>query len=322
MPPPEIRVSSTSTSRTVVGLGEVLWDITPQGRLAGGALLNFTYISSLLGERAIIASRVGVDALGRDMLAEISSRNLYTGSIQRDAKLPTGTAVVAIAKDGQPKFEITQPAAWDSLEFTDQWAELAREADAVCFGTLAQRSTASRASIRAFLKATRPDCLKVLDINLRAPFYSSELILESIRLANVVKCNEAEFPEILNLARGHSTPYLQASPDSLQLCLRKFDLQLICVTRGERGSLIASPQAVVGQPGLKVTVADTIGAGDAFTAALAHSLLSNYSLERTSMIANRWGAWVASQPGGMPPLTASAPRLHGDTRGPLPTTSC
>jgi fructokinase len=168
----------------------------------------------------------------------------------------------------------------------------------VCFGTLVQRSAKSRVTIEAFLRNTRPDCVRIFDVNLWARFYSRDVIINSLALATIVKFNEAEFGEI-----GSMVGLAEAdAAESLPALARNFDLQLVCLTRGSRGSLLATPDHAVEHPGFAVEVNDTIGAGDAFTAAVAHGWLSKGELEKTSAIADRWAAWVASQPGGMPLL--------------------
>lgn len=283
---------------TIVGIGETLWDVLPGEKHVGGAPLNFSYIASLLGDHAVIASRIGDDALGAELMREISLRGLDTKYIQQDAELPTGRAEVKVSAAGQPTFEIVQPVAWDAIECTREWEALAERADAVCFGTLAQRSTASREAIHAFLRKTRADCVAIFDVNLRAPFYSVERIIDSLERATIAKINEDEFVEIAPMA---GLPNI-ASSENLQAFARKFHLQMVCLTRGDRGSLLVTPEDAVEHPGIEVEVRDTIGAGDAFAAAVAHCWVSKTPLERTSAIANRWASWVASQPGGMPLL--------------------
>src|SRR5579885_579364 len=166
---------STSDGRLIVGIGEALWDVLPSGKHLGGAPLNFAYIASLLGNRSVIASRVGQDALGRKIRNELSARNLDTSAVQVDLNLPTGTVDVRF-QNGQPEYEIRKPVAWDALEWSSEWQRLARRCDAVCFGTLAQRSSQSRATILQFVEHTPRSSLRVFDINLRKPFYSREMI--------------------------------------------------------------------------------------------------------------------------------------------------
>jgi fructokinase len=282
--------------RTVVGLGEVLWDLLPSGRQLGGAPANFAYCSHLLGDRAVVASRVGKDELGKAIRESLLARGVTDQFLQIDPEQPTGTVKVEIDSAGQPKFEIIHPVAWDSLQWTDTWQALARSADAVCFGSLAQRSPQSRQTILEFVDATRSEALRIFDVNLRQTFYSSEIISESMVRANVVKLNHEEVPrvrELLGIKAGDG-PYF------CREVIEKFRLQLICITRGSNGSLLCNQTSAHEHPGFHVQVRDTIGAGDAFTAALVHEHLRGRSLAEMNDSANRLGAWVASRAGAMP----------------------
>jgi len=290
MPPP--------LQHTVVGLGEALWDILPSGKHLGGAPLNFAYIASLLGDNAVIATRIGNDPLGEEIKTELAHRSLDLDGIQIDDELPTGTVEVSF-QNGQPQYEIREPAAWDALEWSSKWLRIAARCDAVSFGTLAQRAPKSRASIQKFVQNTRPECLRVLDINLRKPFYSREVIESSLRMATVLKLNDAEVGEIAamcNVSSGKIGGQMVA-------LRRKYDLECVFVTRGERGAMAANSRGVIEHLGFKVRVSDTVGAGDAFTAAATRCLLAGIDLEKTLAIANRWASWVASQAGGMPAIS-------------------
>lgn len=283
--------------RTIVGLGEALWDVLPSGKHLGGAPLNFVYITSLLGNHALIATRVGNDDLGMEIKNELSRRNLDLSGLQWDGELPTGTVNVTL-QNGQPQYEICQPVAWDALEWSLKWSEIAAKCDAVCFGTLAQRAPKSRETILNFVQNTRRECLRVFDINLRKPFISREIIKSSLRLTTILKMNDAELPEIaamFELTGG-------TLQEKMQQLLRKFDLKFVFVTRGEHGAAAISGTEFAEDSGFLVKVHDTIGAGDAFTAAATHGILSGMELKETLQIANRWASWVASQPGGMPPI--------------------
>jgi len=281
----------------VVGLGEALWDMLPAGKHLGGAPLNFAYIASLLGEHAVIASRIGNDSLGTEIQTELAGRHLDTGGIQNDSKLLTGTVDVRF-RGGQPEYEIRQPVAWDALEWTPKWREIAAKCDAVCFGSLAQRAPKSRQTIQNFLENTRPGCLRVFDINLRRPFYGREVVESSLHLANILKLNDLELPEIAAIVslRGDSTEAL------MQELLDQFGLKIVLVTCGEHGATAANEEKIASHPGFKVRVRDTIGAGDAFTAAAIHCILRGIDLEKTLAFANKWASWVASQAGAMPPI--------------------
>jgi fructokinase len=284
------------SKHTVVGLGELLWDLFPAGKQLGGAPANFAYISSLLGEEGIPASRVGKDKLGEEALQRLGAVGLCTEFIQQDPDHPTGTVKVEVDRFGQPRFEITEFVAWDFFAWTHPWQELADRTDAVCFGTLAQRSEHSRSAIQSFLLATRPDAVRVCDINLRPPFFDGQVVSGSMKLANIVKLNHEELPQVmrlLDLKHGSET-------QSARNLLVSYDLQLVCVTRGNNGSLLISCDECVEHPGFKIKVADTVGSGDAFTAALVHGYLQGKPLAQINEESNRVGAWVASQVGGMP----------------------
>ena len=288
-------------AHTVVGLGEALWDMLPSGKHLGGAPLNFAYISSLLGERALIASRVGNDELGREITRELSDRNLDVSALQSDSKLRTGVVEVSF-HDSQPRYDICQPVAWDALEWSAGWKQLAIEADAVCFGTLAQRSVKSRATILQFLKNTRKECLRVFDINLRRPFYNPESIEAAMQFTTILKMNDVELREIVQMFGIQ-----KADPQALIADLQnKFKLDAVFVTCGERGALAVDRRRTADHPGFRVSVVDTVGAGDAFTAAATYGLLNKMELPQTLALANRWAAWVASQAGGMPVLDENA----------------
>jgi fructokinase len=289
----------TIGKRTIVGLGELLWDILPSGKQLGGAPANFAYITNLLGDSGIPASRVGRDSFGDEALRRLAELGLTSDFVQRDPIQPTGIVKVEIDKGGQPRFEISESVAWDSLEWTPAWRELATTADAVCFGSLAQRSSPSRSTIRSFLQATRPDAVRIFDVNLRQNFYTSHILAESMNLATIVKLNHEELPLIMHLFElAH-----REEKDSARRLLSSYRLKVVCVTRGNGGSLLISSDECSEHPGFKVKVADTVGAGDAFTATLVHGYLCGSSLAQINETANRVGAWVASQQGATPAVT-------------------
>jgi fructokinase len=283
-------------NKCIVGLGELLWDILPSGKQLGGAPANFAYITSLLGDAGIPASRVGRDALADEALQRLAQLGLSAAFVQRDLIHPTGTVNVEVDGNGQPRFKISEPVAWDFLEWTPAWQQLAQEADAVCFGSLAQRSSPSRATILNFLQTTRPQAIRIFDVNLRQHFYTAQLLAESMKLATIVKLNHEELPRIMQLLE-HAPA---GEKDSARRLLSSYDLQLVCVTRGGSGSLLLSPEECSEHPGFHVKVADTVGAGDAFTAALVHGYLRGTPLPQLNQAANRVGAWVASQSGATP----------------------
>jgi fructokinase len=283
-------------TRTVVGLGELLWDMFPTGKKLGGAPANFAYISSLLGDRGVVASRVGNDDLGRDAVSRVKALGGETAEIQTDSIHPTGTVEVSIDNEGQAKFEIKKSVAWDFLEWTPRWSSLAKRCDAVYFGSLAQRSPQSREAIHSFIQEAFKSAVCVFDVNLRQGYHTAELLSAAMRIAHVVKLNHEELPVVTKLS-GFESPDEKSAAKWLQ---EKFHLRLVCVTRGARGSLMIGENDSVEHPGFEVKVADTVGAGDAFTAALVHHFLRGASLAEMSEAANQWGSWVASQVGAMP----------------------
>jgi len=297
----------------VLGLGELLWDVLPEGPRLGGAPANFSVMAGRLGSHAVLLSRIGRDDLGRQALERLAPLPVDTAFVETDPVHQTGRVTVAF-EDGQPHYTIHQPAAWDFLELSDEWVRLAERADAICFGSLAQRSLESRQTLQTLAAQTSSKCIRVFDVNLRPPFYSSDVVQESLELATIMKMNDAEVPLVLGLlglpsANGPDPDPAPADKpsDALRLgaerLLAEFPtLQLVAVTCGGHGSLLVTRDEWHHHPGIPVQVADTIGAGDAFTAALTHYLLRGASLATLNEAGNRWGGWVASQSGAMPPL--------------------
>lgn len=282
--------------KRVVGLGEVLWDLFPGRACLGGAPANFAYITTLMGDHGIVASRVGQDSRGLEALRRLEELGLDIDHVQTDREHATGTVNVHIDGNGQPGFEIAEPVAWDHLQWTPDWRRLADTADAVCFGSLAQRSATSRDTIQRFVKATPRGTLKVFDVNLRQSFYSGEILAESMKLANVVKLNNDELPKIMSFRRMAHKDELA----SARRLIEEYELELVSITRGGRGSLLVSANSASEHAGFRVHVADTVGSGDAFTAGLVHEYLHGASLDLMNEVANLVGAWVASEVGAMP----------------------
>jgi fructokinase len=281
---------------TTVGLGELLWDIFPDSRQLGGAPANFAYMTSLLGDEGIVASRVGNDELGEEAKRRLQNLGLSTSWIQIDPTNRTGAAQVEVDSKGQPGFQFTEPAAWDSLEWTPVWETLAQQADAVCFGSLAQRFPQSRKTIYSFLKTIRPEATRVFDVNLRQSFYSAQILADSTKRADIIKLNHEELPTVVQLL---GFPF-HDEESAAQWIRHTFHTKLVCITRGARGSLLVSEYAKHEHPGIRVHVADTVGSGDAFTAALVYHYLRGDSLAAMNEAANRMGSWVASQTGATP----------------------
>ena len=285
----------------MIGLGEVLWDILPTGRVLGGAPANFAYMTNVLGDQGIVASSVGNDELGREACQLLQELSLNTAYLQRDDLHETGIATVTIDGTGQPNFTIKESVAWDFLEWTADWGELSARADVICFGTLAQRSLTSADTIDRFLRNASAKTLRICDVNLRQSFYNEEVLRKSFQYADIVKLNEHELTQVSLLFHlGAGTAEVIA-----RRLLQNCDLKLVCITRADRGSLLVSREQAVEHGGFQVKVADAVGAGDAFTACLAHHYVRGNPLQRISEAANRFASWVATQRGATPPITSS-----------------
>jgi fructokinase len=293
--------------RLVLGLGELLWDVLPEGPRLGGAPANFTLMAGRLGSHAVLLSRIGRDDPGRTAVDRLDPLPVDASQLQVDPTHETGRVTVYF-EGGQPRFTIHQPAAWDFFELSDEWVQLAERADALCFGSLAQRHRESRQTIQTLVAQSSSACIRVFDVNLRAPFYSGEVIQESLELATAVKMSDEELPLVLGLL---GLPAGEAVLSELRLgatrLLGEFpELGLVAVTRGAQGSLLVTRDEWHEHAGIKVKVADTIGSGDAFTAALTHYMLRGADLATLNEAGNRWGAWMASQVGAMPELPDEA----------------
>ena len=280
----------------VAGIGEILWDLLPDGKQLGGATTNFAFHSHQLGARSYIVSTVGADPLGDEILGYLRKLNLTTEYISLIKGKETGVVSVKL-EDGIPEFEIKEGVAWDFIPWDAALKELAESCDAVCFGSLAQRSTVSRKTIRDFLKLTKPDCLRVCDINLRQHFYSREVIESSLGLASVLKLNDEELPVFAELfsIRGPEDVILEKLIDV-------FGLKLIALTKGSKGSLLKTrdEESFLAVP--KVEVKDTVGAGDSFTAAMITAMLNGKSVKEMHQAANEIAAFVCSREGATPVL--------------------
>ena len=284
-------------SPEIVGLGAMLWDIFPDATHFGGAPANFACHASMLGGQVSMVSCVGRDQLGFNALEFLQQYGVNTTTIAQSDDYPTGTVLVTLDQVGKPNFEIKTNVAWDAVPWSTEIAQLALETDAVCFGSLDQRSEMSRRTIQQFLKTTKQDCWRIFDINLRQHYYSPELIDQSLKLANILKLNQEELSvieSIIGLRNGEV--------DQLSQLKKQFELELVILTKGEKGSVLVSNQGVLEHPGLTIKVQDTVGAGDAFTATLAIGLLQGIDLEIMNQHANRVAAYVCSQSGAVPSL--------------------
>lgn len=292
----------------VVGLGELLWDEVGDDRHPGGATANVAFQANQLGNRGVIISRAGTDEPGDAFVQFLEEQGLETDWIQRDGEHPTGRATVAVGDDGQPDFTIHRNVAWDHLEYTDEAAALVAEADAVCFGTLAQRSDESRETIQKLLDAAGESCLRVFDVNIRQHFFDRDTLIRSLEHADVVKLNSDEVHVLADrCAMGTAVPGAFAA----QLEDR-FQIKVVCITRGSEGCLAIGDGERVDVPGTEVEVEDSIGAGDAFTAGLITGLLKEWSLNAAVRFANRVGALSASRAGAMPTLASEYAELTAE----------
>jgi fructokinase len=283
----------------VVGIGEILWDLLPTGKQMGGAPANFAYQARALGAESRIVSAVGDDVEGREILDALAARRLDRRHIAIVPAVPTGTVTVGLDDEGIPRYAIRDNVAWDALPWTADLSRLAAEADAVCYGTLAQRHSLTRATVRSFLEATRPSCVTVLDLNLRQTYYSPEIVHGLLGRSRVLKLNEEE---LLEIARLFS---ISGTETDLLVSLRDiFSLELIALTKGKKGSRLLGRDGDSVHPGFPVDVADTVGAGDAFTAALVMGLLKHKNLDEINARANRVASFVCSHPGAWPELPA------------------
>jgi fructokinase len=302
-----------SESPLMVGLGEVLWDILPSRRVLGGAPANFAYMATLFGDRGIVASRVGNDELGREAYQLMNDMGVCTSYVQNDNGYETGVAGVLLDAEGQPGFTIKEQVAWDFLQWTPDWEELSSRANVVCYGSLAQRSPTSAETIERFLQNTPENALRICDANLREPFYNTDTLRRSFHFADILKLNERELFQVsssLGLGSGDEI-------DLAKKLFREFDLEMICVTKGARGSLLVSDHKIVEHAGINVDVADAVGAGDAFTACVAHYYMQGRPLAEISESANRLAAWVATQVGATPFVSGAqlVRIMSGDTAG-------
>jgi fructokinase len=281
----------------VIGIGEVLWDLLPTGPQLGGAPANFAYHARALGAQAGVVSRVGNDSLGLAIRQRFADFGIANSTLQMDATAPTGTVAVTLSPDGIPNFVIREHVAWDRLDAEPVALSQLSSADAVCFGSLAQRNERSRLAIQRLVAATRPTAWRVFDVNIRQQYYSREVLEQSLGLANVLKLNDAELPILRALFQLQGT-----SEDQVRGLAKKFNLKVVALTLGAKGSLLYQAEEFFRSKTVRMEVVDTIGAGDAFTAALTLGLLHGLDLARISEFANQAAGFVCSCAGATPLL--------------------
>lgn len=280
----------------VVGLGEVLWDVLPEGKKLGGAPANFAYHAGQFGLDTMAVSALGEDKLADETIQQIEDKHLpYT--LPR-VPYPTGTVQVELDNEGIPTYNIKENVAWDNIPFTEDIRSIAENCRAVCWGSLAQRNIVSRTSIYKFLEATPDDCLKIFDINLRQNFYTKEVIQESVKRCNILKINDEE---LVLIGRLFGYPGLDIE-NKCWLILGKYDLDMLVLTCGVNGSYVFSAGNMSYQETPKVTVADTVGAGDSFTGTFCAAILKGKSVEEAHKLAVEVSAYVCTQNGAMPQL--------------------
>ena len=284
--------------RYVVGLGEVLWDVLPEGKKLGGAPANFAYHA---GQFLGMDNTMAISALGDDPLAaetiEALKKNKLNYLLPR-VPYPTGTVQVTLDGQGIPSYEIKENVAWDNIPFNVEIANIARNCQAVCFGSLAQRNSVSRTTIQQFLDATPADCLRIFDINLRQHFYNKDIIQDSIRCCNILKINDEEM-ELVGQMFGYPTLTME---DKCRFIMNKYKLDILVLTCGTNGSYVFTPGNVSFLETPKVQVADTVGAGDSFTGSFVASILKEKTVAEAHSIAVRVSAYVCTQNGAMPSL--------------------
>ncbi|MDD6687247.1 carbohydrate kinase family protein [Sodaliphilus pleomorphus] len=280
----------------IVGLGEALWDCLPEGRKLGGAPANFAFHAAQFGFNACAVSAVGNDALGDETLKAFDAKGL--NYIMPRVDYPTGIVSVELDAEGVPSYDIKQQVAWDNIPFTPEIEEAARHCQAVCFGSLAQRSPVSHHTIARFLDATPSTCLKIFDINLRQRFYSKEVIKEGLKRCDILKINDEE---LVTIGRMFGYPGLDME-NKCWLILGKYNLKMLVLTCGTNGSYVFTAGQLSIQETPKVAVADTVGAGDSFTGAFAAATLSGMPVNQAHELAVKVSAYVCTQNGAMPAL--------------------
>ena len=282
--------------RYVVGLGEVLWDVLPEGKKLGGAPANFAYhAGQFVGqENTLAVSALGEDKLAEETIASLEEHGL--NYLMPRVPYPTGTVQVTLDEQGIPSYNIKENVAWDNIPFNDEIEEVARNCKAVCFGSLAQRNVVSRDTIQRFLDLTPDDCMKIFDINLRQQFYTKEIIQDSMHRCNILKINDEE---LVLIGRMFGYPGLDIE-NKCWLILGKYNLDMLVLTCGTNGSYVFTPGHVSFQETPKVEVADTVGAGDSFTGSFCAAILSGKSVAEAHKLAVNVSAFVCTQNGAMP----------------------
>lgn len=285
----------------IVGIGEVLWDVFPDGEHFGGAPANVVMHAAALGAEAFMISAVGPDARGDAALARLDAAGVNRTGVTRLLGHPTGVVNVRVDANGQPSFEIAADVAWDYIPWSRDVELIAKSAEAICFGTLAQRSGVSRSTIKRAVRATLRREWRLFDVNLRQNYFDEDVVLTSLDMANAIKLNVEELPVIARLCRLSA----EGVVEQLKMLCEWFGLRIAALTRGSAGSVLVTPDEVCECAAPITLIRDTVGAGDAFTATLLVGLLHRRTLAEISERANAVAAYVCSQPGATPPIPAA-----------------
>ncbi|TVQ08630.1 MAG: carbohydrate kinase [Balneolaceae bacterium] len=283
-------------AKIIIGIGELLWDVFPDERRPGGAPANVVYHTGAMGNDARLLSRVGNDEAGKEITAFLRKRGINTSWLQKDPRNDTGTVNVKFT-NREPSYTITENVAWDAMELTSPWKKACADADAFCFGTLAQRSEQSRKTIRALIESLPESALRILDINFRAPWYNREIVDWSIHHCDLIKLNRDEFDGI-----GH----MYGREDVASWLLEDVGVTWICLTKGADGSELIGKECHFIQPvhEADTSAGDSVGVGDAFTARLCHHLLTGTAPEDAHIEASRYASEIVSRQGAMPDVSS------------------
>lgn len=277
--------------KIIVGIGELLWDEFPEYSKPGGAPANFAYNINQLGSQGFCVTAIGADEKGKKLIHFLDEVGLDTSFVQKDGDHPTGKVTIEFDGD-EPIYTIHEDVAWDHITWNNELLRLAKRADAVCFSTLSQRSKASRKAIRKFLKNVSTDCIRVLDLNLRPPFYSTKIIKDSLNLADVLKLNEEESKQIADILE---------TEDLTTTLFTEYGIEMLCITLGANGSKFITPTETIAHEGFKVDTSegDVVGVGDAFIACITYHLVHNTPLSEALEKANRYASYMVIQAGAM-----------------------
>ena len=281
----------------VIAIGEIVWDCLPAGKQLGGAPLNFAFFAKELGADAYAVSAIGNDALGDDTLEVASATGVCLDYVQRNG-LPTSRVLVTLDANGIPQYEIVEGVAWDAIECPESVLELVKDASVICWGSLAQRNEKSRDSVLSILAAAPQDCVKVFDINIRQHYYSREVIEKSLEYATILKLNEDELPLVASMLDIQGT-----DKEIVSALIEKYSLDYLIYTHGADFSEVYAADGEYSHvPTPKVKVADTVGAGDSFTAVFVTSILQGKDMKSSHKLAVEVSAYVCTKNGAINPL--------------------